>query len=230
MLAKSWGGEQCWVLVLVVGGRERTVTFRASRADRKDKNGGEKRRKEKLGGLAIVPRKRSPDQACDLPSSSWWLTFGVMGDAGIHLSILSYELQLGTKVCLADRASSNHDHLKHRDKRRKAQEEASFFSFFSPKNDNPSIHMPYAKHCILFPISSRDCSNQTRGEAGKGEVMMVFRARKEEKCMKTELCRTPLSGVLKQTAVVLRFTHSPVHKHTHTNQQRLTYVLLHIIS
>lgn len=46
--------------------------------------------------------------------------------------------------------------------------------------------------------------------------MMVFRARKEEKCMKTELCRTPLSGVLKQTAVVLRFTHSPVHKHTHT--------------
>lgn len=117
-----------------------------------------------------------------------------------------------------------------RDKRRKAQEEAWFFSFFSPKNDNPSIHMPYAKHCILFPISSRDCSNQTRGEAGRGEVMMVFRARKEEKCMKTELCRTPLSGVLKQTAVVLRFTHSPVHKHTHTNQQRLTYVLLHIIS
>lgn len=56
--------------MLVVGGREWTVTFRASRADRKDKNGGEKRRKEKLGGLAIVPRKRSPDQACDLPSSS----------------------------------------------------------------------------------------------------------------------------------------------------------------
>lgn len=192
--------------------------------------GKKKKRKIGGGGLAIVPRKRSPDQACDLPSSSWWLTFGVMGDAGIHLSILSYELQLGTKVCLADRASSNHDHLKHRDKRRKAQEEAWFFSFFSPKNDNPSIHMPYAKHCILFPISSRDCSNQTRGEAGRGEVMMVFRARKEEKCMKTELCRTPLSGVLKQTAVVLRFTHSPVHKHTHTNQQRLTYVLLHIIS
>lgn len=58
------------MLVLVVGGREWTVTFRASWADRKDKNGGEKRRKEKLGGLAIVPRKRSPDQACDLPSSS----------------------------------------------------------------------------------------------------------------------------------------------------------------
>lgn len=59
------------MLVLVVGGREWTVTFRASRADRKDKNGGgKKRRKEKLGGLAIVPRKRSPDQACDLPSSS----------------------------------------------------------------------------------------------------------------------------------------------------------------
>lgn len=87
--------------------------------------------------------------------------------------------------------------------------------FFFSKNDNPSIHMPYAKHCILFPISSGDCSNQTRGEARRGEVMMVFRARKEEKCMKTELCRTPLSGVLKQTAVVLRSTHSPVHKHTH---------------
>lgn len=58
------------MLVLVVGGREWTVTFRASRADRKDKNGGEKEKKKNQGGLAIVPRKRSPDQACDLPSSS----------------------------------------------------------------------------------------------------------------------------------------------------------------
>lgn len=105
-----------------------------------------------------------------------------------------------------------------------------FFLFFSPKMIIPLSTCHMLSTAYFFPISSRDCSNQTRGEAGRGEVMMVFRARKEEKCMKTELCRTPLSGVLKQTAVVLRFTHSPVHKHTHTNQQRLTYVLLHIIS
>lgn len=58
------------MLVLVVGGRGWAVTFRASWADRKDKNGGKKRKKKNRRGLAIVPRKRSPDQACDLPSSS----------------------------------------------------------------------------------------------------------------------------------------------------------------
>lgn len=179
MLAKSWGGEQCWVLVLVVGGRERTVTFRASRADRKDKNGGEKRRKEKLGGLAIVPRKRSPDQACDLPSSSWWLTFGVMGDAGIHLSILSYELQLGTKLCLADRASSNHDHLKHRDKRRKAQEEAWFFSFFPPKMIIPLSTCHMLSTAYFFPSAAETAA--TRHEGRQGRVRLWWSSEQERK-------------------------------------------------
>lgn len=38
------------MLVLVVGGREWTVTFRASRADRKDKNGGGKKEEKRNWG------------------------------------------------------------------------------------------------------------------------------------------------------------------------------------
>lgn len=179
MLAKSWGREQCWVLVLVVGGRGWAVTFRASWADRKDKNGGKKRKKKNRRGLAIVPRKRSPDQACDLPSSSWWLTFGVMGDAGIHLSILSYELQPGTKVCLADRASSNHDHLKHteisgeRPRRRHA-----FFPFF-PKMIIPLSTCHMLSTAYFFPSAAETAA--TRHEGRQGGVRLWWSSEQERK-------------------------------------------------
>lgn len=69
------GGTGCWWF----GGRGWTVTFRTSLANRKDK--------EKRGGKAIVPRKSSPGQACDLPGFLQWLVFGAAGDARIRLSV-----------------------------------------------------------------------------------------------------------------------------------------------
>lgn len=42
-------------------------------------------RTRKKRGKAIVPGKRCPGQACDLPSFLQWLTFGAAGDGGIHL-------------------------------------------------------------------------------------------------------------------------------------------------
>lgn len=48
------------MLVLVVGGREWTVTFRASRADRKDKNGGEKKKKREIGGVSYCSQEKIP--------------------------------------------------------------------------------------------------------------------------------------------------------------------------
>lgn len=55
------------------------MTFKASLADRKDK--------KKEGEKLLFSGKRSPGHACDLPSSLQWLTFGAVGDGGIHLSI-----------------------------------------------------------------------------------------------------------------------------------------------
>lgn len=170
------------------------MTFRTSLGNRKDKE------KE---GAAIVPRKRCPGQARDLPSFC-------CNDGGrwrnplIHTP--SYELQPGTKVRLTNRAS-NRDHLEHAEMSGERQDHCSSF-----KTYNPSRHTPYAEPAYFFTFCRSQSSSQEEDREEKH--CDSPKSQEEEDPL---LCRVLLSGASLQTAVGLG---------AYTHQQRLTAVQL----
>lgn len=153
---RSAAGCWCWWF----GGRGWTVTFRTSLGNRKDKE------KE---GAAIVPRKRCPGQARDLPSFC-------CNDGGrwrnplIHTP--SYELQPGTKVRLTNRAS-NRDHLEHAEMSGERQDHCSSF-----KTYNPSRHTPYAEPAYFLPSAGARAA--VRRKIGRRNTAILLRARRKK--------------------------------------------------